>query len=377
MVSRPVDPEEFADGSAVPSLGLQRAPGMKAARLVERRKPLELTDLPDPVPAAGEVVVQVEAEGICRTDWHVWNGDWDWVGLTPTLPLVMGHELGGTVVAAGSGVSRVRAGERVTAPFHESCGSCRYCLIGRSNLCDDMQFLGLTHDGGYARYAVIRNADFNCIALPDSIDALSAAAIGCRYMTAFHAVTRQGALTAGQWVAVHGAGGIGLSAVQIAAALGGRVIAVDLTDAKLAKARAEGALHAVNARTQDPVEAIRQLTGGGADLAIGGIGVAALVESAVLSLRKGGRLVQVGLTSQAEQGYVRMPLDHIIEAEIEIVGSVGNPHADYPRLLGLVQAGVLRPARIVGQTLPLEQASEVLGAMDGYDTLGFSVITEF
>jgi propanol-preferring alcohol dehydrogenase len=190
-------------------------------------------------------------------------------------------------------------------------------------------------------------------------------------------VTRQGALTAGQWVAVHGAGGIGLSAVQIAAALGGRVIAVDLTDAKLAKARAEGALHAVNARTQDPVEAIRQLTGGGADLAIGGIGVAALVESAVLSLRKGGRLVQVGLTSQAEQGYVRVPLDHIIEAEIEIVGSVGNPHADYPRLLGLVQAGVLRPARIVGQTLPLEQASEVLGAMDGYDTLGFSVITEF
>ena len=147
---------------------------MKAARLVERRKPLELTDLPDPAPGPGEVVVEVEAEGICRTDW--------------------------------------------------SCGRCGYCRAGRSNLCDDMQFLGLTHDGGYARYATIRNADFNCIALPDSIEALSAAAIGCRHMTAFHAVTRQGGLTAGQWVAVHGAGGVGLSAVQIAAALGFSVI---------------------------------------------------------------------------------------------------------------------------------------------------------
>ena len=350
---------------------------MKAARLVERRQPLEITELPDPAPVAGEVVVQVEAEGICRTDWHVWNGDWDWVGLTPTLPLVMGHELGGTVAAVGPGVSRVAEGDRVTAPFHESCGQCGYCLIGRSNLCDNMQFLGLTHDGGYARYAAIRNADFNCIKLSDSIDSLSAAAIGCRYMTAFHAVTRQGGLTAGQWVAVHGAGGIGLSAVQIAAALGARVIAVDLADSKLEKAKAEGALFVLNAGVEDVPAAIKQITGGGADLAIGGIGVAALVESAVLSLRKGGRLVQVGLTSQAEQGYVGIPLDHIIEAEIEIIGSVGIPHSDYPRLLGLVETGVLQPARIVGQTLPLKQASAVLDAMDSYETLGFSVITEF
>jgi D-arabinose 1-dehydrogenase-like Zn-dependent alcohol dehydrogenase len=269
---------------------------VKAAQLVERRAPLELTDLPDPAPGPGEVVIEVEAEGICRTDWHVWNGDWDWVGLVPELPLVMGHELGGTVVAVGSGVSAVRAGDRVTTPFHESCGRCGYCRAGRSNLCDAMEFLGLTHDGGYAQYAAIRNADFNCIALPDSIDALSATAI-------------------------------------------------------------------------------KDLTGGGADLAIGGLGVALLVEAAVLGLRKGGRLVQVGLTSQAEQGYVRIPLDHIIESEIEIAGSVGNPHVDYPRLLGLVETGILQPARIVGQTLALHDASAVLAAMDAYETLGFSVIT--
>src|SRR5262249_6399566 len=144
---------------------------------------------------------------------------------------------------------------------------------------------------------------------------------------------------------------------------------------KLDKAKAEGAIFAVNAGTQDVVAAVKQITGGGADLAIGGIGVAALGESAVLSLRKGGRLVQVGLTSQAERGYVPIPLDHIIEAEIEIAGSLGNPHVDYPRLLGLVAAGGLRPARIVGQTPPLEQASGGLDAMDSYETLGFSGIT--
>lgn len=350
---------------------------MKAAKLIKQRQRLELVDMPDPAPGPGDVVVEVEAEGICRTDWHVWNGDWGWVGMTPTLPLVMGHELGGKVVAVGNGVSAVRVGDRVTTPFHEACGRCRNCLTGRSNLCDAMDFLGLTHDGGFARYAVIRNADFNCIQLPDAVDALSAAAIGCRYMTAFHAVTQQGRLSAGQWVVVHGAGGIGLSAVQIAHALGGRVIAVDLADAKLEKATMEGALHTINASDTDVAEAVRDLTGGGADLAIGGIGSGALVESAVLSLRKGGRLVQVGLTSQSEQGYVRIPLDHIIEAEIEIAGSVGNPHIGYPRLLGLVETGALQPARIVGQTLPLEKTNDVLEAMDTFETLGFSVITTF
>lgn len=339
--------------------------------------PLELQDVPDPTPGQGEVVVEVEAEGICRTDWHVWNGDWGWVGLTPTLPLTMGHEFGGTVVAVGDGVSAVRVGDRVTTPFHESCGRCRYCLSGRSNLCDDMHFIGLTHDGGYARYTVIRNADFNCIQLPDTVDALSAAAIGCRYMTAFHAVTQRGQMSAGQWVVVCGSGGIGLSAVQIATALGGRVIAVDIAESKLEKAIAEGALHAVNSSKVDMVEAVRDITGGGADLAIGGIGVGSLVEASVLSLRKGGRLAQVGLTSQAEQGYVRLPLDHIIESEIEIVGSVGNPHVNYPRLLGLVEIGVLQPSRIVGETLPLEKASGVLASMDTFETLGFSVITSF
>lgn len=350
---------------------------MKAAVLEKTREPLVLTDVEYPTVSPGGVVLQVEAEGICRTDWHVWNGDWGWVGMSPELPLVMGHEFGGTVIEIGQGVENVKVGDRVTTPFHEACGACSYCLIGRSNLCDNMEFIGLTHSGGYAEYTEIRNADFNCIKLPDNVDALSAAAIGCRYMTAFHAVTRQGRMEPGDWVVVYGAGGVGLSAVQIASALGGLVIAVDLADDKLEKAAAEGATHTINALSQDAPAMVRELTGGGAQVAIGGLGSQVVVDSAVMSLRKGGRLAQVGLTSQAEHGRVSVPIDHIIESEIEIVGSVGNPHSDYPRLLNLVSQGILQPARIVGQQLGLDGVQGVLDAMDTFETIGFSVITEF
>lgn len=350
---------------------------MKAAVLHALHQPLEITSLPEPQPGADDLVVRVEAEGICRTDWHVWNGDWGWVGLTPTLPLVLGHELGGTVVSVGADVRRFKVGDRVTVPFHESCGRCGYCVTGRGNLCDAMQFLGLTHDGGYAELARIVNADFNCVLLPDSVDALTAAAIGCRYMTAYHAVVRQGRLRPGDWVAVHGSGGVGLSAVQIASALGGQVIAVDLDAAKLDRAREEGAVATVNAGTEDVAGTIRELTGGGADVCIGALGVASLVQNAVMSVRKGGRLAQVGLTSQAEQGMVSLPLDHIIETEISIVGSVGNPQSDYPALLNLVRRGILRPASIVGSTLALEDVSDVISSMTSFNTMGFSVITSF
>ena len=350
---------------------------MKAAILHALHQPLEITSLPEPTPGPDDLVVRVEAEGVCRTDWHVWNGDWGWVGLTPTLPLVLGHELGGTVVSVGSDVRRFKVGDRITVPFHESCGRCGYCVTGRGNLCDAMQFLGLTHDGGYAELARIVNADFNCVHLPDNVDALTAAAIGCRYMTAYHAVVRQGGLRPGDWVAVHGSGGVGLSAVQIASSLGGQVIAVDLDPAKLERAREEGAVATVNAGTEDVAGTIRELTGGGADVCVGALGVASLVQNAVMSLKKGGRLAQVGLTSQAEQGMVSLPLDHIIETEISIVGSVGNPQSDYPALLNLVRRGILRPSSIVGSTLALEDVSEVIRSMTEFNTMGFSVITSF
>lgn len=347
---------------------------MKAARLVELGSPLVIDDVPEPDPGPRDAVVKVEFEGICRTDWHTWVGDWSWIGLAPSLPITMGHEFAGAVVAVGPEVTTIKVGDRVAVPFHEACGRCAYCRAGRSNLCDALEFLGMTHDGGYAEYVNVLNAEVNCVPLPDAVSFDAAAALGCRFMTAWHALQHQASLRAGEWLAVHGVGGIGLSAVQIGTALGAGVVAVDIDERKLAAAREQGATVTVNARESDVVEAVKQATGGGAHVALGGLGTASLVNAALMSLRKGGRLVQVGLTSKAEQGIVGIPLDELIEAELTIVGSVGNPHIHLPALLELVAAGRLDPAVLVTERVPLDGAQGVLERMSEFDTVGFTVI---
>jgi D-arabinose 1-dehydrogenase-like Zn-dependent alcohol dehydrogenase len=350
---------------------------VKAARLVEIAQPLVIEDVPLPEPGPREAVVKVEVEGICRTDWHTWMGDWSWVGLAPPLPITMGHEFAGAVTEVGSEVTTVKVGDRVAVPFHEACGVCAYCRSGRTNLCDALEFLGMTHDGGYAEYVRVVNADLNCVRLPDTVSFEAAAALGCRFMTAWHAVEHQAKLRAGEWLAVHGVGGIGLSAVQIGAATGAAVIAVDIDDRKLDAARRQGAALTINARETDVIAAVKDATGGGADVALGGLGTASLVQAALMSLRKGGRLVQVGLTSKEEQGIVGIPLDELIEAELTIVGSVGNPHIHLPALLGLVGAGRLDPAGLVTERVPLGQAQDVLERMTSFDTVGFALIDSF
>jgi D-arabinose 1-dehydrogenase-like Zn-dependent alcohol dehydrogenase len=350
---------------------------VKAARLVEIGAPLAIEDVAEPDPGPGDVVVQVEFEGICRTDWHTWVGDWSWIGLAPALPITMGHEFSGAVTAVGRDVTTIQVGDRVAVPFHEACGKCSYCRAGRTNLCDALEFLGMTHDGGYAEYVRVINADLNCVSLPDGVSFDAAAALGCRFMTAWHALQHQASLRAGEWLAVHGVGGIGLSSVQIGTALGAGVVAVDIDDRKLAAAREQGAAYAVNAREMDVVEAVKEATGGGAHVALGGLGVAALVRNALMSLRKGGRLVQVGLTSKEEEGIVGIPLDELIEAELTIVGSVGNPHVHLPALLSLVADKRLDPAGLVSERIPLDQSHGVLERMTNFDTVGFALIDSF
>ena len=350
---------------------------MKAARLVEIAQPLVIEDVPTPDPGPREAVVRVEYEGICRTDWHTWMGDWSWVGLAPPLPITMGHEFSGAIEAVGDEVTRVNVGDRVAVPFHEACGVCPYCRSGRTNLCDALEFLGMTHDGGYAEYARVVNADLNCVPLPEQVTFEAASALGCRFMTAWHALQHQAGLRAGEWLAVHGVGGIGLSGVQIAAALGAGVVAVDIDDRKLEAARAQGAAVTINARHESVPEAVKDATGGGAHVALGGLGAAELVRSALMGLRKGGRLVQVGLTSQAEQGIVGIPLDVLIEAELTIIGSVGNPHIHLPALLALVGDQRLDPAGLVTERVPLDGAQAVLERMTDFDTVGFALIDRF
>jgi propanol-preferring alcohol dehydrogenase len=265
----------------------------------------------------------------------------------------------------------------VAVPFHEACGRCAYCRAGRTNLCDALEFLGMTHDGGYAEYVRVVNADLNCVPLPAEVTDEDAAALGCRFMTAWHAVQHQAGLRAGEWLAVHGVGGVGLSAVQIGAALGAGVIAVDIDDRKLEAARTQGAAVTINARDADVAAAVKDATGGGAHVALGGLGAASLVRAAILGLRKGGRLVQVGLTSKEEQGIVGIPLDELIEAELTIIGSVGNPHIHLPALLQLVGDKRLDPAGLVTERVALDQAQGVLERMTGFDTVGFALIDRF
>jgi D-arabinose 1-dehydrogenase-like Zn-dependent alcohol dehydrogenase len=348
---------------------------MKAAVMVAQREPLEIREMPDPTPGPHDAVVRVEAEGICRSDWHAWMGDWSWIGFSPQLPIIPGHELGGVVEAVGSEVRSVQVGDRVTVPFHEGCGRCTYCLGGRPNLCDNPQVLGFSHDGGYAQFVRVPNAEFNCIKLPEGVESRVAAAIGCRYMTGYHAVTRQGQIRPGQWVAVHGAGGVGLSAIQVANAAGAQVIAVDIDDAKLQKAMEEGAIATLNARTEDVPAAIKEITRGGAHVSIDALGISDTVTNSILCLRKGGRHVQVGLTTQNEHGMVALPVDAMVVMELEFVGSLGNPHPDYAGLLALVERGKLQPQSLITRDVALEEASDVLRSMTDFKTVGFNVIT--
>jgi D-arabinose 1-dehydrogenase-like Zn-dependent alcohol dehydrogenase len=350
---------------------------MKAARLVEHKKPLAIVDLPQPAePGPQDAVVRIRATGVCRSDWHAWMGDWTWIGLSPQLPITLGHEFGGEIVAVGNDVKEFKTGDRVTVPFHAACGHCEYCRAGVPNLCANVGIYGFSWDGSYAEYVLVHNADFNLIRLPENVDDLTAAAMGCRYMTGYHAVMR-GQVKPGQWVAVHGAGGVGLSAIQVAHAIGARVIAVDIDDAKLEKARQEGADAVMNARQGNVPEKVREITDGGAHVGIDALGSRETMLNSLLGLRKGGRHVQVGLTSADDGGIVPVPIDALTAQELEIVGSLGNPHPAYPGLLSLVAQGRLQPKKLVEREIALDEVNDVFNRMTDFRTQGLNVVTRF
>ncbi|MBB3935225.1 zinc-dependent alcohol dehydrogenase family protein [Aureimonas phyllosphaerae] len=319
----------------------------------------DIRQVPDPTPAPDGVVIEVMATGLCRSDWHGWMGH----DADIRLPHVPGHEFAGVVAAVGRDVRGFRPGERVTVPFIAACGHCRECYAGHQQVCEAQFQPGFTHWGSFAEFVAIERADNNLVRLPESMDFRTAASLGCRFATSFRAVVDQGRVRGGEWVAVHGAGGVGLSAVMIASALGARVVAIDVADHKLELARKMGATATVNSREVPAVvEAVRDITGGGAHVSLDALGHPETCFNSIANLRRRGRHVQVGLML-ADNAKASIPMAQVIAHELEIYGSHGMQSWRYDAMLEMILAGSLRPDRLIGETLSLEAAVPALVAM--------------
>ncbi len=347
---------------------------MRAVVFEKFRGPLRVDRVADPAPPDDGVVIAVRAAGICRSDWHGWQGHDPDIRQFPHVP---GHEFAGEVAAVGRNVRKWRAGDRVTMPFVAGCGDCVECRGGAAQVCDRQFQPGFTAWGAFAELVATPFADFNLVRLPDEMDYVTAACFGCRLATAFRAVALQGRAASGEWVAVHGCGGLGLSAVMIAAALGARPIAIDVRDQSLQMARSFGAEHGVNAREVDDVAmTICELTGRGADLSIDALGSLETAANSIRCLRKRGRHVQAGLLVGVD-ARPRLPMELVIARELEIYGSHGLAAADYGPLLSLAASGKLDPRRLISRRLSLAEAPAALAEMGDFARPGVSVITEF
>ena len=321
-------------------------------------------DVPKPVAADGAVVLRVEATGLCRSDWHGWMGhDADIV-----LPHVPGHELAGTIAAVGAGVTGWQVGDRVTTPFICACGTCEQCLEGNQQVCPNQLQPGFNYWGSFAEYVAVPYASVNLVRLPDDMDFATAAGLGCRFATSFRAVHQVGKVRAGERVAVFGCGGVGLSAVMIASALGASVVAIDTNPDALKLAHECGAAHTVEASDQVAAE-IQDL--GGAHVTIDALGSSDIVQQALTSLRPRGRHVQVGLLPSG----VRLDVGRLIGQELSWLGSHGMPAHAYPEMLALVASGNLHPAELVTRTITLAETPAALAALSAGTPPGITVIT--
>jgi alcohol dehydrogenase len=321
----------------------------------------EVREVADPDCPSHGAVVRVGATGICRSDWHAWMGH-DVVA----LPHVPGHELAGVVQTIGSEVTRWAPGDRVTVPFVCACGSCPACLQGDHQVCLRQTQPGFSTPGSFAELVALHHADVNLVALPDGIDDVTAATLGCRFATSYRAVAHLGAVREGEWIAVHGCGGVGLAAVMIARARGARVIAVDVSREPLEWAQRLGAERLVDARDYarpaDVGARIRELSAGGAHVSVDALGSRSTVAAALAGLRPRGRHVQVGLLLGAE---VRPPVDMglVVARELQVFGSHGMSAAAYPQMLAEIEAGRLRPEQLVATVIGLDAAPAALVSM--------------
>ncbi|HEX9728658.1 MAG TPA: zinc-binding dehydrogenase [Gemmatimonadales bacterium] len=320
---------------------------MKAAVYHGPDRALEIMDVAVPVPGAGDALVRVAGCGMCHTDLHYLDH-----GVKPfkTPPLILGHEVAGTVERLGPGANGVVEGDRVLIPSVLSCGRCPYCRRGRENLCDDLVMLGNNIDGGYAEFVVVPAREL--VAVPTDMPLDHAAVIADALSTPYHAVKHRGRVRTGDVVAVMGCGGIGLNVIQCAVAAGGQVIAIDLSDERLALARRMGASETINPAGIERLDKhVRKLTHGGVDIAFEAIGNPATMRGAYALLRKGGRLCVIGYSHED----VALSAARLMYYELEVVGSLGCGGGEYPEIIAMVQAGRLQLGPIVSGCIPLAE----------------------
>jgi 6-hydroxycyclohex-1-ene-1-carbonyl-CoA dehydrogenase len=328
---------------------------MQAAIFHGPNKPLSVEEVPTPAPGAGEILVKVAACGLCHTDLHYTDHG------VPTFkkpPLILGHEVSGTVAGLGEGVEDWKEGDRVLLPAVYGCGQCRMCREGRENVCQSMVMFGNNVDGGYAEFMLAPAKDV--LALPEEIPLIEGSIIADAVTTPYHAVVNRGQVKPGDQVVVYGCGGIGINVVQMAAALGAHVVAVDIDDKKLAWAKEFGADEIINSKETERIDkAVRKLTGGGADIAFEAIGLPETQQQAFSSLRSGGRFVVVGFASKPMQ----LDTGRTMYREMEVIGSLGCRAVDYPRVIALVQQGKLKIKELVTARFPLKDINQGFDAM--------------
>ena len=341
---------------------------MRAAVVRSFHEDLSLENVADPECPDDGVVLEVAACGVCRSDYH------GWVGAHPkvTNGSILGHEYCGTVVEAGSR-AKYKAGDRLIAPFILACGACQACHTGVSNTCENQIVPGFGTPGAYAEFVAVP-FDHNLVHLPETMPPALAAGLGCRVTTAWHALTDRANLRAGEWVAVHGTGGIGLATLLLAKMLGAQVVVVDVVEEKLVHAMQYGADAAVNAATTDAAEAIREITGGGAQVSVEALGIEATTNASVACLATLGRHVHVGMP--AGDGFMQVNIRAIYTKQLSFFGTRGMPAWKYPSLLGMIERGNVDLNPMVAREIPLSQASAELRAMDGPTPPGTAVITD-
>ncbi|WP_088008326.1 zinc-binding dehydrogenase [Indiicoccus explosivorum] len=343
---------------------------MKALVLEDIQKAV-VKDVPAPAIEKDGILIKTMANGVCRSDWHVWVGDHG------IVQPIIGHEFCGVVEEVGSDVKNFKRGDRVIVPFSGSDGTCPHCIAGNTHLCDSFLVPGTAYQGGYGEYVAVPKGDRNVMMLPDSLSFSDAAALGCRFMTAYHGVIDRVNVMPGEKVVVYGCGGIGLSAIHIASSMGAFVIGVDINPANLELARKLGADYVVNSKENDPVEAVKEITKGGADVSVDALGITETCVPAINSLKKGGRHLQVGVTSKKEAGFISIPVDDMVLNEKSFITTLGIPAFRFTKLLEQVALGKLQPGKMVTDEIKLSEVEGIFHDMTNFKTTGTFVVTDY